>query len=84
MTTMILNFKQLHLKSVFRKRCMRGIYSANFKFTTYITIEISAFEKVIIAIMQDYARTVYLEAEILLSFISHIDELNHLMPVTSR
>ncbi|ELU12578.1 hypothetical protein CAPTEDRAFT_201626 [Capitella teleta] len=54
---MILNFKKLHLKSGFRKRCMRGIYSANFKRTTYITIEISAFEKVIIAISQDYART---------------------------
>jgi hypothetical protein len=44
---------------------MRGIYSANFKSTTYITIEISAFEKVIIVIMQDYARTVHLGAEIL-------------------
>jgi hypothetical protein len=81
---MILNFKQLHLKSGFCKRCIRGIFSANFNATTYITIEISAFEKVIIAIMQDYARTVHLGAEILPSFILHIDALNHLMPVTSR
>jgi hypothetical protein len=63
---------------------MRGIFSANFNATTYITIEISAFEKVIIAIMQDYARTVHLGAEIFPSFILHIDALNHLMPVTSR
>ncbi|ELT99707.1 hypothetical protein CAPTEDRAFT_217624, partial [Capitella teleta] len=67
---MILNFKQLHLKSGFRKRCMRGIYSANFQSTTYITIEISAFEKVLVAIMQDYART--LAADIFL-YDPHIE-----------
>jgi hypothetical protein len=81
---MILTLVQLHLKSGFRKRFMRGIFSANFNATTYITIEISAFEKVIIAIMQDYTRTVHLGAEILPSYILHIDALNHLMPVTSH
>jgi hypothetical protein len=61
-----------------------AIYSANFNATTRLTTEIFAFEKVIIAIMQDYARTVHLRADILPSFILHIAALNHLMPVTSQ
>jgi hypothetical protein len=46
-----------------------AIYSANFNATTRLTTEIFAFEKVIIAIMQAYARMVHLGAEILPSFI---------------
>jgi hypothetical protein len=42
-----------------------AIYSAHFNATTRLTTEIFVFEKVIIAIMQDYARTVHLGAEIL-------------------
>jgi vacuolar-type H+-ATPase subunit C/Vma6 len=61
-----------------------AIYSANFNATTRLTTEIFAFEKVIITVTQNYARTVHLGAKILLSFILHIDALNHLMPVKSR
>ncbi|ELU00219.1 hypothetical protein CAPTEDRAFT_191540 [Capitella teleta] len=39
-----------------RKRCMRGTYSANSKTTINLHNRLSAFEKVTIPFMQDYAR----------------------------
>jgi hypothetical protein len=61
-----------------------AIYSANFNATTRLTTEIFAFEKGIIVVTQDYARTVHLRAVTAICIVIHIDTLNHLRYVVRR
>jgi hypothetical protein len=80
-TAMTLTLVQLHSNSYFRKMFILVIYSANFNATTCLTTEIFAFKKVVITIMQDYARTVHLRAVITPFIVVHINALDRLMYV---